>query len=124
VKNLKLLILVFGILGLVSLFLPLGSGLPSTFKALMEGDKFTLLLMLAAFGLPTVMGAMGMAKPPFMAWQAALATAGFALGAIKTRIWETLPHIADLPISLVLMSIAAILGLIFAIMALVKPEKA
>ncbi len=120
-KNLKVLILVFGVIGLVSLFLPM-SPLPSMFSMLMEIDKLQLVLMLAAFGVPTAVAAMGMAKPPAQAWHGIAALAGFALGAVKTRIWETAPHIMDVPLSMKLMIVAVVGGVIVSIMALVKPE--
>lgn len=121
-KNLKVLILVFGVLGLVSLFLPMAEGAPSMFSMLMAMDKFQLVLMLAAFGVPTAVAAMGMAKPPAQAWHGIAALAGFALGAVKTRIWETAPHIMDLPMSFKLMIVAVVGGVIVSIMGIVKPE--
>ncbi len=120
-KNLKVLILVFGVIGLVSLFLPM-SPLPSMFSMLMEVDKFQLGLMLAAFGVPTAVAAMGMAKPPAQSWHGIAALAGFALGAVKTRIWETAPHIMDVPLSMKLMIVAVVGGVIVSIMGVVKPE--
>ena len=121
-KNLKVVILVFGIMGLVSLFLPMGSGVPSFFSMGMEFDKFQVILMLAAFGVPTAVAAMGLAKPPAQAWHGIAALAGFALAAVKMRIWSTLPHIMDLPLSMKLMAIAGLGGVIVSIMAVVKPE--
>jgi hypothetical protein len=122
VKNLKVLILVFGILGLVSMFLPMGGGMPSMFSLFMEFDKFQLILMLAAFGVPTAVAAMGLAKPPAQAWHGIAALAGFALGAVKTRIWESAPHIMDVPMSMKLMLVAVVGGVIVSIMGVVKPE--
>jgi hypothetical protein len=122
VKNLKVVILICGILGLVSMFLPMGSGMPSMFSIFMEFDKFQLILMLAAFGVPTAVAAMGLAKPPAQAWHGIAALAGFALAAVKTRIWSSIGHIMDAPMSGKLMLIATIVGLVVAIMAVVKPE--
>ncbi len=121
-KNLKVLILVFGVIGLISMFLPVGEGAPSMFSLFMAVDKFQLILMLAAFGVPTAVAAAGLAKPPAQAWHGIAAAAGFALGAVKTRIWETAPHIMDVPLSLKLMIIAVVGGLIVSILAIVKPE--
>ncbi|MBL0217234.1 MAG: hypothetical protein IPQ07_25575 [Myxococcales bacterium] len=120
-KNLKVLILVFGVIGLISLFLPM-SPLPSMFSMLMEIDKFQLVLMLAAFGIPTAVAAMGLAKPPAQAWHGIAALAGFALGAVKTRIWETAPHVMDVPLSMKLMIVAVIGGVVVSIMGVIKPE--
>lgn len=121
-KNMKVLILVFGILGVISLFIPMGDGIPSMFSLFMELDKVQIILMLAAFGLPAVMGAMGLAKPPFQMWQAVVALAGFALAAVKTKIWEALPHIMDQPLPGKLMVIATVGGVIVSALALAKPE--
>jgi hypothetical protein len=109
VKNLKVLILLFGVMGIVSMFLPMGEGMPSLFSLAMEYDKVQLILMLAAFGVPAAVGAMGLAKPPAQAWHGIAALAGFALGAVKLRIWSTAPHIMDAPLSGKLM-IAAVIG--------------
>ena len=118
----KVLILVFGILGVISLFIPMGDGIPSMFSLFMELDKVQIILMLAAFGLPAAMGAMGLAKPPFQMWQAVVALAGFALAAVKTKIWEGLPHIMDQPLPGKLMLIATLGGIIVSAIALAKPE--
>lgn len=121
-KNLKVVILIFGILGLVSMFLPMASGMPSFFSMAMEFDKFQLILMLAAFGVPTAVAAMGLAKPPAQAWHGIAALAGFGLAAVKMRVWSSIPHIMDLPLSMKLMVVASVGGVIVALMAVIKPE--
>ena len=121
-KNLKVVILIFGILGLVALFLPVMPGGPSWFSGLLEADKFQLIMMLAAFGVPTAVCAIGLAKPPAQAWHGIAALAGFALGAVKLRIWSTVAHIMDMPMSWKLLMVAVIGGVITSIMAVVKPE--
>ena len=121
-KNVKVLILVFGIIGLVSLFLPNGP-MPSMFSMFMEFDKFQLILMLAAFGIPTAVAAMGLAKPPAQAWHGIAALLGFGLAAVKTRIWETLPHVMDMPgMALKLMIVAVVGGVVTSVIGVVKPE--
>lgn len=121
-KNLKVVILACGIAGLVSMFLPIASGAPSMFSMLLEFDKLQLILMLAAFGVPTAVCAMGLAKPPAQAWHGIAAAAGFGLAAVKMRIWSSISHIADAPLSGKLMLIATVVGLVVSIMAVVKPE--
>ena len=121
-KNLKVVILVFGIMGLVSMFLPMGGGMPSMFSLFMEFDKFQLILMLASFGVPTAVAAMGLAKPPAQSWHGIAAFLGFALAAVKTRIWSSIGHIMDAPISGKLMLIAVVGGVITSLLAIVKPE--
>jgi hypothetical protein len=121
VKAAKPLIVLFGVMGLISLFLPMDP-LPSLFSMLMEIDKLQLVLMLAAFGLPTIAGVAALSKPPAQAWQAVAALAGFGLAAVKTHIWETGPHIMDVPLGMKLMIVATVGGVIVSIMGLVKPE--
>jgi hypothetical protein len=81
-------------------------------------------MVLAAYLAPTAMGAMGLAKPPFLQWQAIVATAGFALACVKFRIWDLLPHIADMPGKLAIVLIATVVGLVVSILAIAKPEAA
>jgi hypothetical protein len=119
VKNLKFGVLLFGVLGVVSLLI-LGI-IPDGFKE----DAVNSILVLAGFAVPAVVAAMGAAKPPFQRWQAAVAVAGFALVFVKMRMWVIAPHIMDLPgAGFKLMIISTILGLIVSIIALVKSEEA
>jgi hypothetical protein len=115
VKNLKIGVLVFGVLGLVGMFM-------SEIGLMLKYDKVNTILMLAAFGVPTVLAAMGLVKPPFQMWQAGVSLAGFVLAVIKIRLWKTLPHIADVPTGLKLVLIATVGGVIVSILALAKPE--
>jgi hypothetical protein len=122
VKNLKLLILVFGILGIVSMFVPShGFTLFSLFKLVGTGQ---LAIMLIAFALPAAMGGMAMAKPPLQKWQAAVATAGFALASFKLEIWKIFKDFGGLfkMIPMLLIVVACIGGLVVSIMALAKGE--
>lgn len=120
-KNLKIGILVCGVLGILSMFIPKeGMTLFSLFK-LLGGAQ--LGIMLAAFGLPTAMGAMAL-KGPMQKWQAGVAAAGFGLASFKLEVWKALPHIGDLvkffPMLLIVLS--AVVGLILSIVVLVKGE--
>ena len=117
-KAAKALFVLFGAIGLVSLFLPIMEGFPSLFSA----DKGQFGIMALAFGVPAVAGAAALAKSPAQAWQAIAALAGFGLAAFKVKVWETLPHIMDMPMSMKLMVVAAVGGLVAAIVGLVKPE--
>ena len=118
VKNVKALFVLFGAIGVVSLFLPMMEGFPSLFSV----DKGQFGIMAAAFGVPAIVGAMSLAKPPAEAWHAIAGLAGFALAAFKVKIWESLPHIMDMPMSMKLMIVAAVGGLVVAIIGVVKPE--
>ncbi len=120
-KNLKLLILAFGALGLLSLLMEF-----DMFKALLthpfEMGGFGLILI-GGFVLPVVMGVMGLTKPPMQMWQVGVSLAGFAAIAIKFKIWEGISHIMDAPLSGKLMLIADIGGVIVSALALAKPEQ-
>ena len=121
-KNSKVLILVFGILGIVSMFIPMhGFTLFSLFKLAGTGQ---LALMVLSFGLPAAMGAMATAKPPMQKWQAGVALAGFALACVKLEIWKVLPHIGELfkAFPMLLIVIAAIGGLVVSILGLAKGD--
>lgn len=120
-KAAKPLILLFGVLGLVGMFLPNGP-LPSVFSLFMEASKLDLLLLLAGFALPAAAAAGALNKPA--AWQALVALAGFALVCIKMHIWELAPHVLDVPLGLKLITVGAAGGLIASIVGLVKPENA
>ena len=116
-KNLKILIMLCGA-GLLVMMLTDGIG------AAFESDKVNTLIMLAAFALPTAMGLMGLMKPPFLAWQAAISLAGFAVAAVRTKIWSTLPDFmaegttGKMKGAMVLM----IVGVLVSALALMKPE--
>ena len=114
-KNLKLVILICGALGLAGMLM---SGL----GAMLSADKVNTIIMLVAYGLPVLMAVMALGKPPFQAWQAGISLACFGLAAVKLRLWETIKLIADVPTELKLMLAGAALGVIVAIIALFKPE--
>jgi hypothetical protein len=115
VKNLKLVILICGALGLAGMVM---NGL----GAMLALDKVNTIIMLVAYGLPVLMAVIALGKPPLLAWQAGISLACFGLAAFKLRLWDTIKLIADLPNDLRLMLIGAGLGVIVAIIALVKPE--
>jgi hypothetical protein len=119
VKNLKIGILVCGVLGILSMFIPQsGMSLFQLFK-LMGGAQVGI--MIAAFALPTVMGAMAL-KAPMQKWQAGVAAAGFGLASFKLEVWKAIPHIGDLVkfFPMLLIVLAAIAGLVLSIVVLVK----
>ena len=67
-KNMKVLILVFGILGAISLFIPMEG--VTMFAFLKLAGMGYLVPVLGGFVLAAVMGGMGLAKPPMQQWQA------------------------------------------------------
>jgi hypothetical protein len=80
------------------------------------------LIMLAAFALPTVMGLLGTLKPPFQAWQAAMALAGFGVAAVRTKIWEQLPNFGDASGKGKAAMIVLVVGVVASLVAMLKPE--
>lgn len=116
-KNLKIGVLAFAALGLISIFMEFEG-----FKFLLKHDTVNGVILLAGFVVPLVMAIMGLTKPPFLAWQAAVSLAGFALLAVKTRIWQSIKHIGDVPTSSKLAMIAIIGGVIVSALAIAKPE--
>jgi hypothetical protein len=122
VKNLKVLILVFGILGIVSMFIPThGFTLFSLFKLVGTGQ---LALMLIAFALPAAMGGMAMSKPPLQKWQSGVALAGFALACVKLEVWKIFKDFGGLfkVLPMLLIVVAAIGGVIVAALSLAKGD--
>lgn len=119
-KNMKILILVFGILGVVSLFIPTEGF--TMFAFLKLAGMGYLVPVLGGFVLAAVMGGMGLAKPPMQQWQAGAAAAGFALVFVRLKFWQMLKGIGDAPLSGKLLIVAVLGGLICSILVLAKPE--
>jgi hypothetical protein len=119
-KNMKVLILVFGILGVISLFIPTEGF--TMFAFLKLAGMGYLVPVLGGFVLAAVMGAMGLAKPPMLQWQAGLAAAGFGMVFVRMKFWQMLKGIGDTPLSGKLLIVAVLGGLIVSIIALAKPE--
>ena len=120
-KVMKLLILLFGCIGLVGYIAPLDER--SWFTETLHEEAITAILLLAGFGVPVIMAVLGVAKPPFQSWQAVAALAGFVLVAVKIRVWDVLPNIADrMGWSPRLMLVASLAGLVVSAIAVAKPE--
>ena len=119
-KNMKVLILVFGILGVISLFIPTEGF--TMFAFLKLAGMGYLVPVLGGFVLAAVMGGMGLAKPPMQQWQAGAAAAGFALVFVRLKFWQMLKGIGDAPLSGKLLIVAVLGGLICSVIALAKPE--
>jgi hypothetical protein len=121
VKNSKIGVLAFGVLGIIAMFIPShGMSLFSLLKLISKGQ---LVIMLLAFGLPAVMGAL-MVKGPAQKWQGGVAAAGFALASYKLEIWKAIAHIGDLvkAFPMLLIVLAAIGGLVASILTLTAKE--
>ncbi len=114
-KNLKLGIIACAAVCLVILFT----------EHILDGlshDTANALAILIAYAAPLAVGIMGLTKPPFLQWQAIVATAGFALACVKMRIWDLLPHIADVGGKFAVWMLATIAGLVISAIAIAKPE--
>ena len=116
-KNLKVGLLICGVLGLVGMVM---SGL----GVMLEHDKLNAIVMLLSFGLPAVMAAAALRRPPLQSWQAGVALAGFVLAAVKLRVWDALRVMSLLPAGYLLMMVGAGVGVIVAIAVMVKPDAA
>jgi hypothetical protein len=115
VKQLKLGILICGALGLVGMAL---SGL----GMMLQTDRVNTAIMLIAFAIPVVMGAIPIVRPPLQSWQAGVALACFVLTAVKLRLWSAIHELGHMQVGGKLVMAATILGVIVTITAMLKPE--
>jgi hypothetical protein len=120
VKHLKLVIVLCAVVGLLEIALPVGGG--SLLLRLFELDKLEAVVYTAIFVLPLVMGVIALARPPLQAWQAGVALAGFMLGAVRFRVWDTLAHLTAADVPGALRFAAIVVGTIATVLALMKPE--
>ncbi|MGE0549805.1 MAG: hypothetical protein AB7O24_28365 [Kofleriaceae bacterium] len=112
----KLLILAFGALGL-------GLVVSNDVAAAFEHDKANTLFIVGGFLAATLMGLLGLVKPPMQGWQATAALAGFSVVAIRTRIWNEIPDVMDHGLRMQLMIAATVGGTIAAVLAVIKPDR-
>jgi hypothetical protein len=115
VKILKLGVVICGVLGIVGLAM-------AGIERMLEADKISTIVMVAAYALPILMGAIAFVRPPFQAWQAGVSLAGFALAAYKLRIWEVVRAFSEVPTGFKLMTFGAGIGVILTIVAVMRPE--
>lgn len=115
VKILKLGVVICGVLGIVGLVM-------SDVERMMEADKSTTIVMLAAFALPLMMGIIALARPPFQPWQSGVALACFALATWKLQPWELVKRFGSTPTGFQLMAIGAVVGVILTVTAVMRPE--
>jgi hypothetical protein len=120
VKKLKLVILSCGVVGLAALLVPFGGrSLLVDYFAL---DVAGALVHTAIFVLPLVMAAIALARPPMQSWQPGVALAGFVLGVVRLRVWETPLHAGDMTGAEALVFVALVAGTVAALAALWRPE--
>jgi hypothetical protein len=124
VQNIKLGVLVCGLVGLIACFLPMVSEAGISFSVwdMHSADMVQTVLILAGYGVGLVMGVLAM-KAGIARWQAIVALVGFAYVVFKFRggFMDMLTHGA---IGGKLMWVAAVGGLVFSILAIAKPAPA
>lgn len=120
VKNVKLAILVCGVIGLAALLVPFGgrSLLVDTFGV----DPLSAGVSAAIFALPIAMASVALARPPMQSWQPGVALAGFVLGVVRFHVWELVAHLGSVGAQGVLLAIALVVGTLAAVAALIRPE--
>ena len=119
-KNLKLVILSCGVVGLLALIVPFSDRWP--LKDLFEIDKLGAIVYAAIFVLPAAMAALALARPPMQSWQPGVALAGFVLGVVRFRVWDLVLHLGSIGLAGILVCAAVIIGTLAAVVALMKPE--
>lgn len=116
-KLLKISILLFGAAGLALVLQD-----PGALSASFSLAPLHTALIVIGWALPAAMGILAIVRPPLQAWHAAASLAGFAVVAIRTRIWEGLPRLLDAPLDRQLGVVALALGLIASVLAVARPE--
>jgi uncharacterized membrane protein len=120
VKHLKLVIVLCAVVGLLEIALPVAGG--SLLARLFELDKLEAVVYAAIFVLPLIMGVLALVRPPMLAWQGGVAVAGFVLGVVRFRVWDSLAHLGTTDLPVLLRVAALVVGTIAAVAALLRPE--
>ena len=118
-KNLKFGVLAFGLLGIISMFIP-SEGVK--FFDLAAFDAKMVYGPLAGFAVAAIFGILGVVKPPFGKVNAIAATAGFGVAFVLLKMWK----IGDMfkgPLFAKLLAISVIGGLVVSIISVVKSEE-
>jgi len=118
-KQMKVLILIFAVVSLASLFIPMEG---FTFFAVLQlGGMSYLAPVLGGFALALVGGFAAM-KSPAPTWCAPAAVLGFAAAFVRLEMWK----VGDLmggPLPAKLLVVGVFGGLAVSIVGLVKPEQ-
>jgi hypothetical protein len=116
-KLVKVPILVLGAAGLTLTLVELDA-----LRASFDQAPLHTILVLAGWALPAAMGLLAIVRPPLRPWQASASLAGFAVVAIRTRIWSALPSFPDASLEGQLQVVALLGGLVASLIAVVRPE--
>ncbi|CAN5897930.1 hypothetical protein BH11MYX2_BH11MYX2_06300 [soil metagenome] len=122
-KLIKVLIVVFALCGLVTLFIPTEGHIP--FTGLLQHAPKQLLLFLAYFVPGLIVGAVAIGTRPAPTWPAVVALAGFAFGFVHLHMWNVFSNLgmlSHMPIQLLLIYVGIIGGVVASIIAVVKPD--
>lgn len=119
-KQLKLALVVCGVVGLVALIAPLSGR--SLLGELLEIDRLAAVVYAAIFLLPLAMGAIALARPPMKAWQSGVALAGCVLGVVRLHVWDLALHLPGAGLRGVLLLLAIVVGTVAAVATLLRPE--
>ena len=119
-KNLKLALVVCGVVGLLALILPLSGR--SLLNDYFEADRLGAIVYAAVFVLPAAMGAIALARPPMQPWQSGVALAGCVLGIARFHVWELVVHLPSAGLRGVLVLAAIIVGTVASVASLIRPE--
>jgi hypothetical protein len=127
VNNLKFGVLVCGLVGVISIFLPQisfgGESITLWGTRSFPGQAAQVYMVMLGYAVPMVMGAMAAAKPPMQRWQSIVALLGFVFVLVKIR--HGLPFdIFKGAIGAKLMGLTAYAGAILSALTLAKPETA
>ena len=119
-KNLKLALIVCGVLGLAALLVPFSGR--SLLLELFTTDRMSALVYAAIFVLPAAMGAMALRRPPMQAWQSGVALAGCVLGVVRLHLWDLALHLPSYGPRGALLVASLVIGLVAAVTTLLRPE--
>ena len=120
-KKLAFPIIAFSVLGLISLFVPIANG--SMFKVFFEFDKFRLLLMVAAFAVPAFAAVMALRATRPESWHGIACLAGFAVATVKMELWSLVSNITNLPIAMLLLTVAILGGVLCSLIGVASEPK-
>jgi hypothetical protein len=126
-KNIKIVVLVCGVAGLISCFL----GRPTFFDMRQApGFMVPVLLTLIGFAVTAAMGALAIAKPPAQRWQAIVAMVGSIASLVMWQkvgavgeIFKLTPLIKDHSAQSILFSLGFYGGFITSLLWLVKGQE-